>query len=67
LSGQALELVDIALVKLESSDTHKLAHCSDLQSVAIPVSLWLTITSLFSLLRPDHEWELIAVRRDIRD
>jgi hypothetical protein len=39
LSGQALELVDIALVKLESSDTHKLTHCSDLQSVAIAVSL----------------------------
>jgi hypothetical protein len=39
LSGQALELVDIALVKLESSDSHKLTQCSDLQSVAIAVSL----------------------------
>jgi hypothetical protein len=33
------QLVDIALVKLEPSDTHKLTHCSDLQSVAIAVSL----------------------------
>ena len=28
LSGQALELLELALVKLESSDTLKLTHCS---------------------------------------
>src|ERR1700716_2555199 len=30
LSGQALELLNLALVKLESSDTLKLTHSSDL-------------------------------------
>jgi hypothetical protein len=35
LSGQAFELVDIALLKLEPSDTHKLTHCSGLQTLAL--------------------------------
>src|SRR5438132_4385078 len=35
LSGQALELLDLALVKLEPSDTPKLTHCSGLQSSAL--------------------------------
>jgi hypothetical protein len=33
LSGQALELLELALVKLEPSDTQKLTHCSGLQSL----------------------------------
>jgi hypothetical protein len=35
LSGQALELLELALVKLESSDTLKLTHCSGLQAPAL--------------------------------
>jgi hypothetical protein len=35
LSGQALELLDLALVKLESSDTPKLTHGSGLQTLAL--------------------------------
>jgi hypothetical protein len=35
LSGQALELLELALVKLESSDTLKLTHCSGLQTPAL--------------------------------
>jgi hypothetical protein len=35
LSGQALELLDLALVKLESNDTLKLTHCSGLQILAL--------------------------------
>jgi hypothetical protein len=31
LSGQALELLELALVNLEPSDTLKLTHCSGLQ------------------------------------
>ena len=34
LSGQALELLDLALVKLESSDTVKLTHGSGLASAS---------------------------------
>jgi hypothetical protein len=34
LSGQALELLDLALVKLVSSDTLKLTHGSGLQAPA---------------------------------
>jgi hypothetical protein len=39
LSGQALELVDIAFVKLEPSDTHELTHCSDSNPLRLAVSL----------------------------
>ena len=35
LSRQALELLELALVKLEPSDAQQLTHCSDLRSVAI--------------------------------
>jgi hypothetical protein len=35
LSGQALELLELALVKLESSDTHKLTHGSGLQTLLL--------------------------------
>ena len=35
LSGQALELLELALVKREPGDALKLAHCSGLQSFAI--------------------------------
>jgi hypothetical protein len=35
LSGQALELLEPALVKLESSDTLKFTHCSGLQTPAL--------------------------------
>jgi hypothetical protein len=35
LSGQALELLELALVKLESSDALKLTHCSGLQTFAL--------------------------------
>src|SRR5712691_6326055 len=36
LSGQALELLDLALVKLESSDTLKLTHGSGLAAGTLP-------------------------------
>src|SRR5712691_3677103 len=39
LSGQALELLDLALVKLESSDTLKLTHGSGLQTFALPAGI----------------------------
>ena len=35
LSGQALELLHLSLVKPEPSDTVKLTHCADLPSLAI--------------------------------
>jgi hypothetical protein len=35
LSGQALELLDLALVKLESNDTLKLTHGYGLQTFAL--------------------------------
>jgi hypothetical protein len=35
LSGQALELLELALVKLDSSDTLKLTHGSGLQTFAL--------------------------------
>src|SRR6266508_4115803 len=38
LSGQALELLELALVKLEPTDTQKLTHCSGLQTPALPAS-----------------------------
>jgi hypothetical protein len=34
LSGHSLELLDLALVKLEPSDALKLTHCSRLQTPA---------------------------------
>jgi hypothetical protein len=34
LSGQALELLELAFVKLEPSDALKLTHCSGLQTPA---------------------------------
>jgi hypothetical protein len=37
LGGQPFELVELAFVDPESSDTPKLTHCFDLQSVAIVV------------------------------
>jgi hypothetical protein len=37
LSGQALELLELALVKLVPSDTLKLTHCSGLQTPALLV------------------------------
>jgi hypothetical protein len=39
LSGQALELLDLALVKLESSDTLKLTHGSGLQTFGLPAGI----------------------------
>src|SRR5260370_42059035 len=40
LSGQALELLELALVKLESSDSLKLTHGSGLQTPALLTERW---------------------------
>jgi hypothetical protein len=48
LSGQALELLELALVDLEPSDALKLTHCSDLQTLGLIVP-WCRVAAYNAL------------------
>jgi hypothetical protein len=53
LSGQALELLELALVKLESSDTEKLTHGSGFQTFASVSNMDLMVVLVGPLSNPD--------------